>query len=75
MSSTRIKLTRAGYEKLKNELDTLMTKKRRQIAKDLEVARAHGDLRENAEYDAAKHAQALNEKRIHDLAEHRGIPA
>ena len=65
----RIKLTREGYEKLKNEVNHLMTKKRREIAKDLEKARAFGDLKENAEYDAAKNAQAHNEKRIADLTE------
>lgn len=68
MSSARIKLTREGYEKLRNDLNFLMTVKRREIAKDLEKARAHGDLRENAEYDAAKNAQALNEKRIYELS-------
>lgn len=62
-----IKLTRDGYEKLKAELDYLTSKKRVEIAEDLRQARAHGDLRENAEYDSAKHTQALNEKRIAEL--------
>ena len=69
MSSGRIKLSRAGYEKLRNEINHLMTKKRRQIAKDLATARAFGDLKENAEYDAAKNAQAFNERQISVLSE------
>lgn len=63
----KIIFTRDGYEKLKAELDHLTSKKRVEIAEDLHKARAHGDLRENAEYDSAKHAQALNEKRIAEL--------
>jgi len=69
MSSDRIKLSREGYEKLRDEVNHLMTKKRRQIAKDLATARAFGDLKENAEYDAAKNAQAFNEKQIFVLSE------
>ncbi|OGW91963.1 MAG: transcription elongation factor GreA [Omnitrophica bacterium RIFCSPHIGHO2_02_FULL_63_14] len=56
--------TREGYDKLVKELETLKTSKRRQIADDIAKARAFGDLRENAEYDAAKNSQAMNEKRI-----------
>jgi len=40
---------------------------RKALSKEIAVARAHGDLRENAEYKAAKEAQALNEKRIAEL--------
>lgn len=60
-------LTQEGFEKLKNELDHLKTVKRREIGKALEKARAMGDLSENAEYDAAKDAQAHLEKRIAGL--------
>ncbi len=67
--SDRIHLTRIGYEKLKGEYEELTTKKRREIARALEHARAFGDLKENAEYDAAKNAQALNEKRIYEISE------
>lgn len=67
--SERIRLTRIGYEKLKTEYEELTTKKRREIARALEHARAFGDLKENAEYDAAKNAQALNEKRISELSD------
>lgn len=60
-------LTRDGYEKLRKELEFLKKTKRREIAKQLEHARSLGDLRENAEYDSAKQAQALLEKRIAEL--------
>jgi len=63
----KVVLTRGGYDKLTEELQFLKTKKRREIARHLEVARAHGDLRENAEYDAAKHAKLQLEKRIATL--------
>lgn len=60
-------LTRDGYDKLVQELDSLKTTKRHAISKALAEARAHGDISENAEYDAAKDAQGLNEKRISEL--------
>ncbi len=62
-----ITLTREGRDKLVKELEFLKGEKRREIAKALSEARAHGDLSENAEYDAAKEAQALNEKRVAEL--------
>src|SRR3989338_5231703 len=67
--SDRIPMTRDGYEKLVKDLETLKTTKRREIADDIAKARAFGDLKENAEYDAAKNSQAMNEKRISDLQE------
>lgn len=60
-------LTREGFEKLKGELMKLRGRKRREIASSLEKARLLGDLSENAEYDSAKQAQAVNEKRINEL--------
>lgn len=60
-------LTQQGYEKMQGELEILKTTKRRQIARSLEKARQMGDLSENAEYDAAKDAQAHLEKRISEL--------
>jgi len=60
-------LTRSGYEKLMKELEYLRKEKRKQLSKAIGEARAHGDLGENAEYDAAKEAQGLNEKRICEL--------
>ena len=64
---SKIYLTPDGFEKLKKELEHLKTKKRREISKEIGKARAHGDISENAEYDAAKDAQGLNEKRISEL--------
>ena len=64
-----IYLTQEGYEKLISELDYLKTVKRRQLAKAVGEARAHGDISENAEYDAAKDAQGHNEKEIAELEE------
>lgn len=67
MSKGRIKLTREGRDKICKDLERLKGEKRREIAKALAEARAHGDLSENAEYDAAKEAQAMNEKKIAEL--------
>jgi len=69
MMAQDIYLTREGYERLVSELERLKTVKRRQLAKAIGEARAYGDLSENAEYDAAKDAQAHNEKEISDLEE------
>jgi len=62
-----IYLTKEGHQKLMDELDYLKTVKRRQLAAAVGEARSHGDISENAEYDAAKEAQGLNEKRIAEL--------
>ena len=60
-------LTKKGYQKLVEELEYLKTTKRRQLAKAVGEARSHGDISENAEYDASKDAQGMNEKRIAEL--------
>jgi len=60
-------LTRSGHQKLMGDLEELKSVKRRQLSKAIAEARAHGDISENAEYDAAKEAQALNEQRIAEL--------
>ena len=60
-------LTPEGYEKLRKELEHLKTVKRRELSKAIGEARAHGDISENAEYDAAKEAQGMNEKKISEL--------
>ena len=57
-------LTRDGFDKLQEELKYLKTKKRKEVTEALATARAHGDLKENAEYDAAKEAKAHLETRI-----------
>jgi transcription elongation factor GreA len=66
---SRIYLTREGYDKMLQELEHLKTVKRKELSKAVGEARAHGDISENAEYDAAKEAQGLNEKRIAQLEE------
>jgi transcription elongation factor GreA len=60
-------LTRGGYEKLVEELNFLKREKRKQLSKAVGEAIAHGDISENAEYEAAKEAQGYNEKRIAEL--------
>lgn len=61
-------MTKQGYEKLKNELDYLIKVRRKEIAQALAHAREFGDLSENAEYDAAKNEQAMNEQKIGDIS-------
>lgn len=56
-----------GYQKLEEELQTLSTVKRREIADRIEKAKELGDLSENAEYADAKEAQAFNEGRISEI--------
>jgi transcription elongation factor GreA len=60
-------LTQAGLDQLSKELAQLKQVKRPEIIRAIQEARAHGDLSENAEYDAAKEAQGFNEKRIAEL--------
>ena len=61
---TRIPMSRAGYKRLKDELEKLARIDRIDVVKAIEVARAHGDLSENAEYHAAKERQGMIEGRI-----------
>lgn len=67
MAEEDVFLTRQGYEEFRKEYEMLKATRRRELAKAIEKARALGDLRENAEYSAAKEAQALNEKKIAEL--------
>ena len=67
MESADFYLTQEGYQKLVDELEHLKNVRRREISKEIEKARAYGDLKENAEYAAAKEAQALTEQRIGEL--------
>jgi len=62
-------LTKEGYQKLKREIEDLSTRRRREIADRIKVAREFGDIAENAEYDAAKNEQAMVEARIAKLEE------
>lgn len=57
-------VTREGYEKLKEEIEDLSVRGRREVAERIKEARDFGDISENAEYDAAKNDQAMLEARI-----------
>jgi len=65
--SGRLPITASGLRRLKEELKQLQTVERLKISKEIEVARGHGDLRENAEYHAAKEKQSHIEGRILSL--------
>jgi transcription elongation factor GreA len=67
MAMPRTPMTRAGYDKLKDELERLKRIERPAITKAIAEARAHGDLSENAEYHAAREKQSFTEGRINDL--------
>jgi transcription elongation factor GreA len=62
-------LTPEGYEALKQELETLTTDRRREVADRIRTAREFGDIAENAEYDDAKNEQAMLEHKIAQLEE------
>lgn len=59
----KVLLTKAALEKLENDLDDLI-KKRKMISEEIKKAREFGDLSENAEYHAAREAQSFNETEI-----------
>ena len=63
----KMPVTRAGFERMKEELKRLKTTERRDVAREIEIARSHGDLRENADYDAAKERQGMLEANIRSL--------
>lgn len=62
-----VPITKYGAELLKEELHQLKTKERRAVINAIAEARSHGDLSENAEYDAAKERQSFVEGRIAEL--------
>jgi len=68
----RIPISRTGHVKLRDELDRLQKFDRHEVIKAIEVARAHGDLKENAEYHAAKERQGFIEGRIMELKDKLG---
>lgn len=63
----RIPMSKTGYQRLKEELERLERKDRREVVQAIETARGHGDLKENAEYHAAKERQGHLEGRILEL--------
>ena len=63
----RISMTPRGQKKLREELKRLREVERPKNVQDIEIARAHGDLSENAEYAAAKERQSFLEGRIREL--------
>jgi transcription elongation factor GreA len=67
MTMKKVPITRQGYRDLTKELSRLKRVDRVQAMKAIEEARGHGDLTENAEYDAAKEKQALIEGKIRDI--------
>lgn len=62
-----VPITRKGYEALKAELDRLRKVERPKVIEAIAEARSHGDLSENAEYEAAKERQGFIESRIKNL--------
>ena len=63
----RMPISRIGFNKLRKELEHLERRERHDVIRAIEVARGHGDLRENAEYHAAKERQGHVEGRILEL--------
>jgi len=64
---SKVPLTARGAEMLRDELKQLKSVERPQVVEAIATARAHGDLKENAEYHAAKEQQGLIEARIRDI--------
>lgn len=62
-------ITEEGLKKLNEELEYLKTVRRSEVSERLKEAISYGDLKENAEYDAAKNDQALTEARIREIEE------
>lgn len=63
----RMPISRMGFNRLREELEKLVKTERHEVIRAIEVAREHGDLRENAEYHAAKERQGHVEGRILEL--------
>jgi transcription elongation factor GreA len=65
--ANRVPMTSEGYDNLNDELRRLKSKERPKIVKEIETARAHGDISENAEFHAAKERQSHLETRIRQI--------
>ncbi len=65
--SGEVPMTREGFVKLTNDLERMKRVERQKAIADIAVARGHGDITENAEYDAAKERQAFVEGRIRGM--------
>jgi len=63
----RLPITREGYDRLRAELKRLEQNERPKVIQAISEAREHGDITENAEYEAAKEKQAMLEGKINDL--------
>ncbi|MBN1829516.1 MAG: transcription elongation factor GreA [Deltaproteobacteria bacterium] len=64
---SRIPITRSGFERLKRDLDHLKRTEVPQNIRDIEEARSHGDISENAEYAAAKERQSFIQGKIQEI--------
>ncbi len=69
MRKGKVFVTKDGLEKIKSEHDDLVNVKRPAVAEKIKKAREHGDVSENAEYDAAREEQAFIEGRIQEIEE------
>jgi transcription elongation factor GreA len=63
----KVPITRDGFQRLKAELERLKSVERPAVIRAIEEARSHGDLSENAEYEAAKERQGFIENRVSEL--------
>lgn len=68
----RVPMSKTGFTQLQSELERLHKQERPAVIKSIEEARAHGDLKENAEYHAAKERQGFIEGRIMELKDKLG---
>lgn len=67
MVDKEVLVTAEGLQKLRDELEYLVTEKRKEVVERIKIAREFGDLSENSEYDSAKEEQAFVEARIQQL--------